>query len=49
MSRHLQVLQPAGLVADRRDAQWVRYRMRFDLPPHLRVLLAVDLVEEVME
>ena len=48
MSRHMQVLKQAGLVVDRRDAQWVRYRIRPDLPPHLRALLAAALVEEVM-
>ena len=32
MSRHMQVLKQAGLVVDRRDAQWVRYRIRPDLP-----------------
>ncbi len=26
MSRHMAVLRTAGLVTDRRDAQWVRYR-----------------------
>ncbi len=26
MSRHMGVLKAAGLVTDRRDAQWVRYR-----------------------
>jgi ArsR family transcriptional regulator, arsenate/arsenite/antimonite-responsive transcriptional repressor len=26
MSRHMGVLKAAGLVVDRRDAQWVRYR-----------------------
>lgn len=48
MSRHMQVLKQAGLVVDRRDAQWVRYRIRPDLPPHLRQLLAAALVEEVV-
>ena len=48
MSRHMQVLKFAGLVVDRRDAQWVRYRISPDLPPHLRALLAAALVEEVM-
>ena len=48
MSRHMQVLKQAGLVVDRRDAQRVRYRIRTDLPPHLRSLLAAALVEEVM-
>ncbi len=28
MSRHMSVLKTAGLVTDRRDAQWVRYRRR---------------------
>lgn len=26
MSRHMKALKDAGLVTDRRDAQWVRYR-----------------------
>jgi ArsR family transcriptional regulator len=29
MSRHMKILKNAGLVTDRRDAQWVRYQ-RFD-------------------
>lgn len=32
MSRHMGVLKNAGLVIDRRDAQWVRYRRNPDLP-----------------
>jgi ArsR family transcriptional regulator len=28
MSRHMSTLKAAGLVLDRRDAQWVRYRGR---------------------
>ncbi|MEK0084328.1 ArsR/SmtB family transcription factor [Benzoatithermus flavus] len=32
MSRHMKVLRDAGLVLDRRDAQWVRYRRNPDLP-----------------
>jgi ArsR family transcriptional regulator len=32
MSRHMAVLKRAGLVVDRRDAQWVRYRRNPDLP-----------------
>lgn len=31
MSRHMKVLRKAGLVLDRRDAQWVRYRRNPDL------------------
>jgi len=32
MSRHMGVLKTAGLVIDRRDAQWVRYRRNPELP-----------------
>ena len=32
MSRHMQRLKKAGLVVDRRDGQWVRYRKRTALP-----------------
>jgi len=42
MSRHMQTLKQAGLVVDRRDAQWVRYRMNPDLPgPACAILEAV--------
>ena len=33
MSRHMSVLEGAGLVSGRRDRQWVRYRRRADLAP----------------
>jgi len=39
MSRHMQVLKQAGLVADRRDAQWVRYRINPNLSAECRRLL----------
>ena len=32
MSRHMATLKAAGLVVDRRDAQWVRYRRAPNLP-----------------
>jgi ArsR family transcriptional regulator, arsenate/arsenite/antimonite-responsive transcriptional repressor len=32
MSRHMALLKQAGLVVDRRDAQWVRYRRNPDFP-----------------
>jgi ArsR family transcriptional regulator, arsenate/arsenite/antimonite-responsive transcriptional repressor len=32
MSRHMAALKTAGLVVDRRDAQWVRYRRSPNLP-----------------
>lgn len=42
VSRHMGVLKAAGLVVDRRDAQWVRYRRNPDLPQStLRIVDAV--------
>ena len=35
MSRHMGALKAAGLVVDRRDAQWVRYRRNPDLPEQM--------------
>jgi len=32
MSRHMAALKTAGLLVDRRDAQWVRYRRAPNLP-----------------
>ncbi|MDE1918706.1 MAG: metalloregulator ArsR/SmtB family transcription factor [Sphingomonadales bacterium] len=32
MSRHMARLKSVGLLVDRRDAQWVRYRRRSELP-----------------
>lgn len=50
MSRHMQVLRQAGLVVDRRDAQWVRYRMNPALPEEIaRVLEAVFAAPQMME
>jgi len=40
MSRHMATLKTAGLVTDRRDRQWVRYRINPDLNPDTRALLA---------
>ena len=39
MSRHMQTLKQAGLVVDRRDAQWVRYRLNPDLPAASRAIV----------
>jgi len=39
MSRHMLTLKQAGLVVDRRDAQWVRYRLNPDLTPAIRAIL----------
>jgi ArsR family transcriptional regulator len=39
MSRHMATLRAAGFVTDRRDAQWVRYRLDPALPAPVRGLL----------
>jgi ArsR family transcriptional regulator len=39
MSRHVGVLKSAGLVIDRRDAQWVRYRRNPALNRELVVIV----------
>ena len=44
MSRHMLVLKQAGLVLDRRDVQWVRYRINPNLP-----LAFARLVEAALE
>ena len=47
MSRQMQVLKQAGLVVDRRDAQWVRYRIKPDLSPTLVRLIKAALEHPV--
>jgi ArsR family transcriptional regulator, arsenate/arsenite/antimonite-responsive transcriptional repressor len=42
MSRHMAALKAVGLVTDRRDAQWVRYRRNPKLPPS--VVAIVDAI-----
>ncbi len=39
MSRHMGILKTAGLVIDRRDAQWVRYRRNPQLAPKLSAVV----------
>lgn len=43
MSRHMGVLKAAGLVIDRRDAQWVRYRQNPDLDADIAALVEAAL------
>jgi ArsR family transcriptional regulator len=50
MSRHMATLKHAGLVCDRRDAQWVRYRRNPDLAPPLVVMVeAILTAENILE
>ena len=42
------VLKQAGLVLDRRDAQWVRYRINPDLPLALARLVDAALERPIM-
>ena len=46
MSRHMKVLSGAGLLLDRRDAQWVRYRRNPDLAPQYAAVVDVVLAAE---
>ncbi|MBI5265310.1 MAG: winged helix-turn-helix transcriptional regulator [Bradyrhizobium sp.] len=50
MSRHITALKLAGLVVDRRDAQWVRYRRAPNLPREVVALvdaaLAMPAIDE---
>ena len=46
MSRHMKVLREAGLVLDRRDAQWVRYRRNPDLTPEFAAVIDAVLSAE---
>jgi len=39
MSRHMAALKAAGLLVDRRDAQWVRYRRAPKLPQEVVALV----------
>ena len=39
MSRHMAALKDAGLVLDRRDAQWVRYRVNPNVPAALAAVV----------
>ena len=48
MSRHMLVLRQAGLVLDRRDAQWVRYRISPELSPSLARLVEAALERSIM-
>ena len=45
MSLHMRILKQARSLEDRRDAQWVRYRLDPDLPPPVARLIeaALDL------
>lgn len=46
MSRHMKVLRQAGLVLDRRDAQWVRYRRNPDLAPEISAVINAVMAAE---
>lgn len=39
ISRHLAALRMAGFVLDRREAQWIYYRLHPDLPAWMREML----------
>ena len=47
MSRHMAALKAAGLLVDRRDAQWVRYRRAPNLPQAVVALVDAALAMPV--
>lgn len=49
MSRHMKTLKQAGLVVDRRDAQWVRYRRNPDLPAAYETVIDAVFAAEALE
>lgn len=50
MSRHMSVLKAAGLVLDRRDAQWVRYRRNQKVDPTVtRMVAAIVRAAEALD
>jgi len=46
MSRHMKVLREAGLVLDRREARWVRFRRNPQFAPELSAIVDAVLMAE---
>lgn len=46
MSRHMKVLRDAGLVLDRRDAQWVRFRRNPEIALEIAAIVDALLTAE---
>lgn len=46
MSRHMKVLREAGIVTDRRDAQWVRFQRNCELAPEFVAIIDAVLAAE---
>jgi ArsR family transcriptional regulator len=49
MSRHMKILKDAGLVTDRRDAQWVRYRRNAAMPGPVAAIVDAALAAAASE
>ncbi len=49
MSRHMKTLKLAGIITDRRDAQWVKYRRNPDLAPERVAVIDAVLTAESLE
>ncbi|MCL4127738.1 UNVERIFIED_CONTAM: hypothetical protein GTU68_019339 [Idotea baltica] len=50
MSRHMKVLREVGLVLERRDAQWVRFRQNPDIAAEITTVIAAVLnAEKILE
>lgn len=46
MSRHMKALKLAGIITDRREAQWVKYRRNPELAPELVAVIDAVLAAE---
>ena len=46
MSLHMKTLREVGLVLDRHDTKWVRYRCKPDLAPELAAMIDSVLAED---
>jgi ArsR family transcriptional regulator, arsenate/arsenite/antimonite-responsive transcriptional repressor len=45
VSRHISVLQNAGLVEKRKEGRWVYYRISSDFPRQLKIWIDADLMQ----
>ncbi len=49
MSRHMSTLKAVGIVLDRRDAQWVRYRLNPGMGAETRAILGAVLAAAAVQ
>lgn len=47
MSRHMATLKAAGIIIDRRDRQWVRYRINPDMPKAVLAIVTAVMAADI--